>query len=65
MLEPSVCEEGNEPARGVNAEGGVHAGIIIARSAEIKVADPSLRAMLVEGMTDSTGGLDAQESASA
>ena len=22
MLEPSVCEEGNEPARGVNAEGG-------------------------------------------
>jgi hypothetical protein len=43
----------------------VHAGIIIARNAEIKVADPSLRAMLVEGMTDSTGGLDAQESASA
>jgi hypothetical protein len=43
----------------------VHAGIIIARNAGIKVADPSLRAMLVEAVASSTGGPDAQESASA
>lgn len=45
---------------------GVHAGIIFARNAEIKVADPSLRAMLVEDVTNRFHGRpDAQESDSA
>jgi hypothetical protein len=40
----------------------VHAGIVFARNAGIKVADASLGAMLVEAVADSTGGPDAQES---
>jgi hypothetical protein len=49
----------------LGGEAGVHAGIIITRNARIKVADPSLGAMLVEADVDSTGGPDAQESESA